>query len=631
MFEFVRTHQRLMQFLLLLIIAPAFVFTGVQGYEAFVGDPNAVAKVCGGNVSMMDFERAQQEYLGNARQQLGQNFRSEMFNNAETRQIILDRLVNQRALACVAMKRNIVASDDLLRQNILRDEAFQVEGKFSPEKYKAVLISSGLSAAGYESLLRQQLAMQALSSAVLQTSTAPATVQNLILRAQEELREVQEFVVKPDAFAAQVKLAPEAVKTYYDANQKEFEVPPQVRAEYLVLSVDTLSAGVTPDADEIRKLYEQNQKNFGVAEERQARHILIPVAANAPEAEVAAAKAKADEVFAKAKADPGKFAQLAKEFSKDPGSAEKGGDLGYMGRGVTVKPFEDKMYSLKQGEIGEPVRSDFGFHIIEVTGIKPSSVKPFEQVRAELEADWKKQRAQKLYVDSIDGFQDMVYTQTDSLKPAADKYKLKVQSAPLFTRASAPKELANPKLLDKLFGDDSVKNKRNTEAIEVSPGVLVSARVVEFKPQSVLPFDDVKAQITAKLTQREAQAMAKKEGEAKLKAAQGNVDAVAFGAAKTVSRAKAEGVSQDALKALMGAPTTKLPAVVGVNLEDGGYAVYRVNKVSQPEKPDPALQEQIKTVLARSQSESEFDAFLTSLKRAAKIELHRENLERKTN
>jgi peptidyl-prolyl cis-trans isomerase D len=632
MFEFIRTHQRLMQFLLLLIIAPAFIFTGVQGYNAIIGDPNSVAKVCGGSISMQDFERSQQEYLANMRAQLGPNFRSEFFNTPEARNAILERLVNQRALACMALKRNIIASDELLRKSIAQDENFQLDGKFNADRYKAMLMGNGLSPAGYETLLRQQLAMQALSSAVLLTGSSPQSVQGLVVRAQEEQREVQEFLVKSDAYISQVKLDADAAKKYYDSHQKEFQVPPQMRAEYVVLSADSLAAGIVPDANEVKQFYDQNQAKFGQPEQRQARHILILAPATAPAAEIAAAKAKAEGLLAQVKADPKKFADLAKQNSQDPGSASKGGEVDYAPRnGTYVKPFEDKLFSLKEGEISDVVQTEYGFHIIQLAGIRPASIKPFEQVRAEIEADWKKQRAQKIYADSIDGFSDIVYSQSDSLKPAADKYKLKVQATDQFSRASAPKELANAKLLDKLFGDDAIKNKRNTEAVEVSPGVLVSARVTEFKPQSVRPFEEAKAQITTLLTQQEAQALARKEGEAKLKAAQGSIDAVAFGAAKTVSRAKAEGTPPEAAKAVMGAPVDKLPAVVGVSLADGGYAVYRINKVSQPEKADPALQEQIKAVLARSQSEAEFNAFLESLKRAAKIELHPEALAKSPN
>ncbi|MDB5805843.1 MAG: peptidylprolyl isomerase [Betaproteobacteria bacterium] len=630
MFEFIRTHQRLMQFLLLLIIVPAFAIGfGMQGWNP-AGDPNAVAKVCGGTVSMQDFERAQQEYLQNMRQQLGANFRPEFFDNPEARGAILDRLVNQRALACAALKRNIVASDDLLRQNILHDKQFQIDGKFSNELYQGALANNGMSSSAYETLLRQQLAMQALSSGVLMTASSPQTVQALFARAQEEQREVQELVLKPELYTAQVKLAPDAAQKYYDANQKEFQVPPQLRAEYLVLSVDTLSASIAPDAAEVRKYYDQNQNRYGVPEERQARHILIPAAAGAPAAEIAAARTKAEGILTQLKADPNKFPQLAKEFSKDPGSAEKGGELDFAAHnGTFVKPFEDKLFALKQGEVSDLVQTDYGFHIIQLMAVKPSSVKPFEQVRAEIEADWKKQRAQKLYADSIDGFADIVYTQPDSLKPAADKYKLTVQSAPLFARGAPPKDLNNPNLLTKLFGDEAVKNKRNTEAVEVAPGMMVSARVAEYKPQSVRPFAEAQAGITAMLTQREARALAKKDGEAKLKAAKASPDFVGFGAARTLSRAKPEGTGQDGMRMIMGAPKDKLPAVVGGELAEGGYAIYRINKVSQPDKPDPALAASLKTTLERSQAESDFNAYLAALKLTAKIELHPENIEKK--
>ena len=633
MFEFVRTHQRLMQFLLLLFIVPGFVVVAVQGYSVVSEDPNAVAKVCGSPVTQQDFERAQQEYLQTMRSQLGPNFRAEFFDNNEARAGVLDRLVSQRALACAAIKRNVIASDELLRQNILRDPNFQEDGVFSKNRYDALLASNGLTPAAYDTLLRQNLAMQALSSGVLLTGFAPQTVQAVIARAQEEQREVQEFVLKQDAFKDQVKLAPEAIKAYYDQNQKEFQVPPQMRAEYLVLSAEALSAGITVDADEIKKFYEQNQTRYGVPEQRQARHILIPAAATASAKEISAARAQAEGILAQLKTAPNKFPELAKQFSKDPGSAEKGGELDFAPRnGTFVKPFEDKLFALKQAEISDLVQTDYGFHIIQLMAIRPSSVKPFEEVRAEIESEWKKQRAQKLLAESTDGFADLVYTQPDSLKPAAEKYKLKVETTPFFGRGNPPKELGNAKLLGQLFGDDAVKSKRNTEAAQVSPGVMVSARVAEYKPQTILSFDEAKAQITAKLTQREAQALLKKEGEAKLKAAQANPDAVSFGAAKTLTRAKPEGgLSAEALKAVMGAPAAKLPVVVGVALEDGGYALYRINKVTQPEQPDAAMRNSIKEALARTQAESEFNAYLAALKLAAKIELHPDKIEKKSN
>ncbi|HEY4374335.1 MAG TPA: SurA N-terminal domain-containing protein [Burkholderiales bacterium] len=632
MFEFIRTHQRLMQFLLLLLIFPAFAFWGINGFDSIVGAGDGVAKVCGVTLTQQDYARAQQEYLDNMRQQLGANFRAEFFDNNDARNAILGRLVNQRALTCVALKHNMVAPDEVLRRNISNTAAFQVDGKFSKAQYDARLIESGYTPQVYDNLLRQQLPMQALSSGVLLTGGSPQTVQDQFMRAQEELREVQELLVKPDQFTSQVKLAADAAKKYYDANQREFEVPPQMRADYVVLSVDTLAAGMTADATEVRKFYDQNQAKYGVPEERKARHILISVPAGAPAAEVAKAQAEAEDILKQVKADPGKFAELAKKYSKDPGSAEKGGELDFARKdGSFVKPFEDALFSLKENEISGLVKTDYGFHIIQLLQIHTASIKPFEQVRGEIEADWKKQHAQKLYADSLDGFSDIVYTQPDSLKPAADKYKLTVQSTQLFSQANPPKELANPKLLGKLFSDDALKNKHNTEAVEVSPGVMVSAHVAEYKPKTERSFAEVQAGIIAKLTEREAEALAQKDGEAKLKQARADAGALTFGAAKTVSRVKPEGIGTATLKLVMAAPKDKLPVVVGGPTGDGSYGLYRINKVSQPDKPDPAMATQIKSMLDRAQAEADFNAYLAALKRDAKIELHPENIPKAQN
>jgi peptidyl-prolyl cis-trans isomerase D len=438
---------------------------------------------------------------------------------------------------------------------------------------------------------------------------------------------VQDLVIKSEAYASQVKLTPEAVKAYYDGNQKDFQVPPQVRAEYVVFNMDALIEQAAVSEDEVRQRYE---------------------ATIAPKFKVKdAARKKIEGILAAVRKDPASFAEQAKANSEDEGSAKSGGDLDFVGPGATVKPFEEVLFKLKENEISGVVESEFGFHIIKLVAIKPGTggapeqrkashilikapaeAVDFAQAKDALTKTIKAEKAQKLFAEGTDGFADLVYTQPDSLKPAADKYKLKIQSSALFSRANPPKELANPKLLERLFGDDAVKNKRNTEAVELVPGTLVSARVVEYKPQSILPFDDAKANITTMLTRKEALALARKDGEAKLKAAQANADAVTFGAVKTITRGKSDGVEPAALKQVMGASAAKLPVVVGTELPDG-YAIYRINKVSQPEKPDPQGREAVKIGLARAQAESDFIAYLAALKVGAKVELRPENLEKK--
>ena len=624
MFEFIRTHQRLMQFLLLILIVPPFAFFGIDGYRRISDDPNAVAKVAGHAISQQEFTNAHREQTDRLRQQLGRNIDAALFDNAETRRSTLDTLVSQRVLATQAVKRDLVVSDERLRAVIMAIPALQENGQFSKDRYDVLLRSQNMTPQGFEAKLRQDIAMQTIASGVSDSAFTPKSVLDLFARAQSEEREVQEFVIKSDAFVPQVKLAENAARTYYDANQREFQVSAQVRVEYVVLSQDALAASIAANPEQIKAYYDQNIAKFRQDEQRQASHILLK---SAPDK--AAAKAKAEEVLKQVKGG-GDFAALAKKFSQDPGSAAQGGDLGTFGRSAMVKPFEDAAFALKEGEISNLVESEFGFHIIKVVAVKGAKVKSFEEMRGEIEKEWKKQEAQKKYAESAEAFSNTVYEQSDSLKPAADKFKLEVKSVPFFARAGAPAQLNNAKLLDRLFGDDAIKNKRNTEAVEVATGTLVSARVVEFKPQAIKALADVQAGITQQLIAREAQALVKKDGEAKLKAAQVNLDAVTFGAAKSVSRDKPEGLSSEALRAVMSVPV-KAPVAVGVELAAGGYALYRVNKSIQPEKQDVAKRENLRVAITRAQAEADFASYLESLKKMSKVELHLENLEKKAN
>ncbi len=625
MFEFIRNHQRLMQALLLILIVPPFAFFGIDGYRRVSDDPNAVAKVAGYAITQQEFTNAHREQVDRMRQMLRGNFEASLFDNPEARLSTLDSLVNQRVLTTQAVKRNLLVSDERLRNVIMSIPAVQENGQFSKDRYDVLLRSQGMTPQMFENRLRQDLAVQTVSGGVSESAFTPKTVVDLLARAQTEEREIQEWSVKSEAFTGQVKLAADAAKAYYDANQREFQVSAQVRVEYLILSLDALMAGITANQDELKAFYEQNLARYSQDEQRQASHILIKSDANK-----ANARTKAEDVLKQAKSPGADFAALAKKYSEDPGSAAQGGDLGMFGRGTMVKPFEDAAFKLKEGEISGIVESDFGFHIIKMGSIKGAKAKTFEEVRPEIEKEWKRQQAQKKYAESAEGFSNTVYEQADSLKPAADKYKLEVKTTPFFARSAAQAPLNNQKLLDRLFGDDAIKNKRNSEAIEIAPSTLISARVVEFKPQAIRPLAEVQADITARLTAREAQVLARKEGEAKLKAAQADAAAVSFGSARTVSREKAEGLAPEAMRAVMAAPSAKLPAIVGVDLPTG-YAVYRINKVMQQEKPDVAKRENLRIGLTRAQAEADFASFMQSLRLISKVELHPENLEKKGN
>ena len=306
---------------------------------------------------------------------------------------------------------------------------------------------------------------------------------------------------------------------------------------------------------------------MGVPEQRRSSHILL------------ATKEEAEKIAAEARKNPQGFADLAKKHSQDTGSAANGGDLGMNPRGTLAsKALEDAIFKLKPNEIGDVVQSEFGFHVVRVTAIQPGKVRSLEDARKELAAEIVKQKGAKKFAEAAEGFNNMVYEQSDSLKPAAERYKLKIASTGWFSR-QAPGEigpLAHPKLLAALFSPDSTKQRRNTDAVEVAPGVLVAARVLEYQPEALRPFAEVKADVERRLARREAAALARKDGEAKLaELAQGRRRRAVMGAPQRRYRGRSRrACPQAALRKVMAADAAKLPAYAGIERgEDGLCAV----------------------------------------------------------
>ena len=628
MFDFIRTHQRLMQFVLLLIIFPSFAFFGLEGYTRFRGDDNALATVAGQPITKEQVDEAHRQQVERLRQMFGGQIDASMFDTPEARQNVLETLVAQRALMAEAARDKLTVPDQVLQQHIMNIPGLTTaEGKFDSERYKSLLAQQGMTPTGFEARLRQDMALQQLSSAIANTAIAPKSVTSWLADLNEQEREVQELRFNPADYISKVKVTEEKLKDYYEKNPLPFQVPEQAKAEIVVLSQEVVAAQVSVSDADIKSYYEQNQQRYKSEEQRRASHILVMSQKGAPEAERKAAREKAEKLLEQVSKNPGDFAKVAKANSQDPGSAEKGGDLGYFARGSMVKPFEDAAFSLKKGEISKLVESDFGFHIITVTDIKPGGQKSLDEVKDEIAADIKKQLAAKKFSEMADIFNNTVYEQADSLKPVADKLGLKIETVTGLSRngnQAAPQALYNnPKFLAALFSEDSIRNKRNTEAVEVAPSTLLAGRIVEYKPASKKPFDEVKQQLTELVTRSEAAALAKKAGEEKLAALKANpADAAGFGPVKTLSRVKNTDFRGEAAAAILKADTSKLPAFVGAPLgPDGSYGVFRINKVSAPAKPDENRRKAQVQQITGTVSQEEMLAFVASLKVKAKAKI----------
>jgi len=626
MFEFIRTHQRLMQFLLLLFIFPSFAFFGLEGYSRLTDGDNAVAHVAGQTITKEEWDAAHRQQLDRMRQMYGQQFDARVFDTPEARRAILDNLIAQRALGAEVVANKLMVPDAVLQQGILQIPGLtKPDGSFDGEQYRTLLAAQGLTEKGYEASLRREMALQQLNAAIQSTAFAPKAVAAALSDLNDQERTVQLLAFRPDAYAGQVKVTDDMLKAYYDKNTPQFQIPEQARIDYVVLDAATVAAQTQVTDADVKAYYDQNQKQYATEEQRRASHILIEVKKGASEADKAAAKAKAESLVAQLRKNPADFAKLAKADSQDPGSAANGGDLGFFGRGAMVKSFEDAAFSLKQGEISDPVESDFGYHVIEVTAIKPAAVKPLESVKDDIAGEIKKQIAAKRYSDLADQFGNLVYENGDSLQAVADKLKLKIETASGVMRVPTPAAgkapYNNAKFLDALFKDDVIKNKHNTETVQIGPNTLIAGRVTDYKPVTKRPFDEVKEQVQKSVLQQQEQALAVKAGAARLATLQGKDDAAGFGEAKVVSRVKADGWNELAFNAVMKADTAKLPSYVGVDMPGQGYQIYRVTKVEQPKAVDTARRKTEQEQIANALSQQETLAYLDFLRVKAKTKL----------
>ena len=612
MLQAFRDHKRWLMFIAMVLIIPSFVVTGIYSYNHMTQADNSIAKVGEVSITPEMFDRAKREQLERYRQQMGDQFRAGMLDTPEAREAILRMLMDEAAVSQMVAKEHVDVSEAQAVALIKNADALKKDGKFSPELYERFLQSQGKSDQQFVAEIRRDLSKETLLTGVTATYPVPPAVVEHLHKIITEQREVQTMVFNVDQYMGDVKVTPEEVRAYYDQHQKEFLAEEHLTAEYVVLSPDDFKAGIKPNEEEIRGYYEQNKNNFTTPEERRASHILIAFGDDK-----AASKKKAEDVLAKAKANPADFAKLATEFSSDPGSAAQGGDLDYFGRGMMVKPFEDATFTAKKGDIVGPVESDFGWHIIYVTDIRPSAVRPFEAVRSDIEAEYIGQMALREFSEKAEDFTNIVYEQADSLEPVAKKFGLTIHKADNVTRAGvtdeALKGLFNEHMIDNLYGDECLKEKRNSSAVEVGSNKLVAARVVKHFPTAVRPFDDVKAEIADGMKLRKAAELAKAAGEKKLAEVRASKSLDGFSAPVWVSRQRTLGHPAELVDRMVALPADKLPAYTGMAVEGGAYIIGFV-KGTKVQTPKPEELKSLAREFATIYGEADRRGYLSALR-----------------
>jgi len=626
-------NKKIVKYLFAIFLVIPFGLFGIDYYFRSPVGGDVVATVGPAAIGAVEFDQAIRQQAEFYRQQFRGQFDASLMDNPEIRRGVLDRLVNEKLAAIGAERAGIRMGDKQLANKIAAEPAFQVDGRFNKERYELIAKSQGMTSVGLDERLRRDYRLQDFRSAIADTTIVPRATLDSFIRLSEQTREVSVVNLTPDGYMARVKVTPEQAKAYYDAHAAEFTDPERVRVEYLEMSIDALAARAAVAADDVKKVYDEQLQagKLGQKEERRASHILVTVKADAKEAEKKAAEAKAQEIAARVRKNPAAFADVARKESQDPGSAVQGGDLGFFSPGAMVKPFEDAVFAAKKGDIVGPVASDFGYHVIRVADIKPAKVKSLAEAAPEIEANLKKLSASRTFAENAESFSNLVYEQSTSLKPAADRLGLAVQQSPWIAKgASAVPALGNPKIQAEIFSDATIKGKRNTSAVEVAPNMLVAARVIEHKPAELKPFAAVQAAIEKRLQRDEAMKATKAAGEARLKELQAGKDtAFKWPAALPVNRQRPGGLFPTVLDKVFRADAKKLPAYLGVETP-AGYSLVQVSKVIDLEKIDDAQRSQLAARLRDAVASEEMESALESLKgRVGGVKVRKDALDKK--
>ncbi|MBC2769354.1 SurA N-terminal domain-containing protein [Pusillimonas minor] len=635
MFDFIRTHQRLMLLVLVILIFPSFALVGISGYTNYVSGNKDLVKIGDASVTLEDFNAAQRNQMQQLQANMGAAFDPSLLDNSQARENLLESLIDRGVVIETATKAHFSVSDNVLRRAIAAIPELQVNGQFSPERYDEVLASMGISSRDFEQSQRAELALQRVLGPIGFTAGVPASVVTGLRQALTEQRTLRLKVYEANAYTDQVKVSDADVKDWYSKNEERLRVPEHVRAQYLVLDeAAAMKALPAPTDAEMQAYYDQNKSRYVLPGRVLLNHILIKASADASAQEREAARAKAQSLAEKVAADKSSFADVAKAESQDIGTAKDGGRLGWITRGILPTELETAIFALKQGDVSGVVEGPDGFHVFMASEVEPERGETFEQAKAKVEAEIRRQLGAERFAEMASSLRDLAYDNATTLEPAAQALGLDIRTATGIAQdrllpeqqvqgqaaAAGPDAtiLEDARVRRALFSPALMAEKQNSGVIEITPDTLVVVRVDEVIPSSIQPLDQVDDVIREALVQEQALALARKAGEADLatyRAADGNAVPEGFGSSLTVSRVSPQNVNAQALEAAFRAPTDTLPAYTGVEGQ-GGYVVVRLEGVTPGNDGGQALAnlpQEVNNLWGRAEERAVLKAMRTTL------------------
>ncbi|MEN8108022.1 MAG: SurA N-terminal domain-containing protein [Pseudomonadota bacterium] len=618
----------LVGWVLLGILAIAFSFFGLNWY--FQTDSRVfAASVNDVNISLSEQQRGYQLLRAQLQDRLGQSYDPALIDEDRLKKNALEQLIREQLLLQEAEAAGFAISPQLVAARISQIDGFRDDGNFSKKRYERVLRLQGMSPAEFEWRLSREMMIRQIINGISQTAAMTTAGTDTAYRLQAQQRRFSYITIPLDRFTDKVEISDEDINAYYENNSSQFMTPERIRVQYLELKAENIEVLDEIDEDSLRQLYDEQAERYITPEERKARHILVRSLPDDDEAAIASAREKAAALL-KRLDDGESFEELAKAESDDPGSAANGGDLGFFGKGLMAAEFEQATFALEKGARSDIVRSPFGFHIIEVTDIHPEVVKPFEEVRAELVADYLAEQRSEQFYELSETLANLVFEQPDSLQGAADALGLEVQSSDWITAAGGTGIGEYPGVVAMAFQDDVLQGGTNSEPIEISEEHFIVIRNMEYEPAATRPLDEVREEVSQRLLDSKTRELVRAHGDALLAELRTGKSLADIAGSEELEVADSgliqrQSPTPDRLLVrqafLMPAPAENAVTTTGVTQPSGDYVLLSLLEVQQGDTAEltDAERSRFRQELARIQGVSETAAVVDNLRAKATI------------
>jgi peptidyl-prolyl cis-trans isomerase D len=624
-------------FFILAAVSIPFAFFGIEQYFE-VRTPNYVAKVGEKEISQDEFRDRFEQYRQNARRQLGESYDAEYFGSTLVKRQVLEQLVNEELLTQAAKAAGTEASDERVRREIAAIPAFQVDGKFDAAQYQLLLQSQGrpLTPAGFEAQIRRDLSAREIPGQVAGTAVVPEAAVDRYLVLREQTRDFA-YAILPPPPAPAAEPAQAEIETWYEANKGEFMTEEQVSLRYIDIDAAAIEVPAQPDDETLRQRYEEQRARFVVEEQRLASHILVKVAADADADTLKAAQEKAAAIAVRARAAGADFGALAREASDDIGSKAAGGDLGWVEKGITQPAFETALFEMQAGAVSDPVKTDDGFHVIQLREVQPGRSKSFEEVRDELAAQYASGERERLFSERTGTLIDQIYKDPTSLDPAATALGLPVQRTAVFGRDGGEGIATTPAVVREAFSDRVLADGGVSDPINISPNRVVAIQLDEHKPRANRPLEEVRAEVVARIQAEAARKAAADAARAIGDRFEQGADLATLATEVGATVAEATGSGRQALnhdgsvveqafklpRPAAGANVRKL-----VELTGGRFALVELRGVTDGDsaKVEAAQRDAVRTQLQQAAAAAESRALVEALRAVTEVKIVEERL-----